>query len=243
MNNTSTKVLPYVYKLTHKLTGHFYFGYRFANKVPSSSDLGIKYFTSGKYTKTNFSNFDFLILAEFFNSLDAFNFEQELIFENRKNILILNRRYQKSGTKQFIRFGPLSPESLKKRAETLKNKSLEEKLKMKLKASLSQLGKTRSEESKIKQSKTITGNKRAPHSAETRIKISKSHTGIKLSEAIKRDAYSPEKIKTRVNNFKKNKIMGLHKTPKAPSQSYRTAEYYEKQLITRRANAILNKAD
>lgn len=40
------KILPYVYKLTHKETGQFYIGFRKANKVNSNQDLGLKYFSS-----------------------------------------------------------------------------------------------------------------------------------------------------------------------------------------------------
>jgi hypothetical protein len=93
---------PYVYKLTHKKTGHFYFGYRCKNKVPAEQDLGIHYFTSGKITKKNFSEYDHHIIAEFFDADDAYNFEQSLIHENRSDPLILNKQYVLAGGKRWI---------------------------------------------------------------------------------------------------------------------------------------------
>ena len=72
----SSRVLPYVYVITHKETGQFYIGYRCNNKVPSSADLGIKYFTSSKKIKAiGFSSFNFIIVAEFFSKEAAFDFE------------------------------------------------------------------------------------------------------------------------------------------------------------------------
>lgn len=89
---SSTKVLPYVYQLTHKETGQFYIGVRFANKVPSSEDLGTHYFSSSKPVKElGFENFNSFIIAEFFDKKDALNFEYYLIKEQWHNILKLNR--------------------------------------------------------------------------------------------------------------------------------------------------------
>ena len=50
--------LPYVYKVTHKLNNKFYIGMRSANKVVAELDLGIKYFTSSKYVKNKFDEFN-----------------------------------------------------------------------------------------------------------------------------------------------------------------------------------------
>lgn len=65
-------ILPYVYKLTHKITGQFYIGYRAANKIIAEKDLGIKYFSSSKKVKElGFDNFNIEIVAMFFDSKDA----------------------------------------------------------------------------------------------------------------------------------------------------------------------------
>jgi len=88
----SEKVLPYVYKLTHKQTYQYYFGYRSANKSPSSKDIGIKYFSSSKTVKElGFDNFEIVILAEFFDAIDAFNFETLLIEEHITDKLNINK--------------------------------------------------------------------------------------------------------------------------------------------------------
>lgn len=94
MNNyQSTKTLPYVYRCTHKVTGEFYIGCRWANKVPSTSDLGISYHTSANYIKSKFNEFEYIVLAEFFTREDAYRHEQSLIFESWNDPLRLNRKY------------------------------------------------------------------------------------------------------------------------------------------------------
>lgn len=88
--------LPYVYKMVHKTTGHFYIGMRSANKCVAELDLGVKYFTSNKIVKNDFSMYDRFILAYFKNAEYAFIFENELIRENFKDPLILNKHFQKT---------------------------------------------------------------------------------------------------------------------------------------------------
>lgn len=88
-------ILSYVYKLIHKQTNEFYFGMRFGNirlNRKSEDDLGIHYQSSSNLVKLRgFENFDYYILAEFFEVSDAFNFEQELIKEHLKHPLCLNQ--------------------------------------------------------------------------------------------------------------------------------------------------------
>jgi hypothetical protein len=104
-------ILPYVYILTDKITGQFYIGYRYKNVTlhkRSNEDLGVVYFTSCKHiSKNNFYRFDAVILAEFFDKADAYWFEQQLIKDNRKNPLMLNKHYQDPNTenKEFVNFG------------------------------------------------------------------------------------------------------------------------------------------
>ncbi|NBO22927.1 hypothetical protein EBU94_06285 [bacterium] len=69
---------PYVYKVTHKISGHFYIGMRSANKLPAAQDLGIVYFTSSKKVKTDFSNYAKEIIQEFETWNEAFLFENKL---------------------------------------------------------------------------------------------------------------------------------------------------------------------
>lgn len=84
------KILPYVYKCTHRITGQFYIGFRCGNKVESAQDI-FKYRTSSKLVQETFDDFDVVILAEFFDKVDAYDFEQQLIWEDWKNPLILNK--------------------------------------------------------------------------------------------------------------------------------------------------------
>lgn len=94
-------ILPYVYKLIHKETGQFYIGYRRANKVPSEVDI-LEYKSSSKKVKElGFENFNIEILVEFFAWEDAYEFEQNLIKENFKDPLILNRNYNTNNVSKF----------------------------------------------------------------------------------------------------------------------------------------------
>lgn len=86
---TSTKAMPYVYRCEHKETKEIYYGSRYANKTPSSEDFP-KYRTSSKKVKPKFEEFDWVIVAEFFKSDDAYDFEQQLIHEEWDNPLLLN---------------------------------------------------------------------------------------------------------------------------------------------------------
>jgi hypothetical protein len=117
----STKTLPYVYILTHKQTGQFYIGYRFANKVPSSEDMGKLYFTSSNLVKPCFNDFNISIIAEFFNKEDAYLFEQQLIKDSWSNPLILNRRFHEvTNEKMFIMNKPFSSETRSRMSESHK---------------------------------------------------------------------------------------------------------------------------
>jgi hypothetical protein len=91
--NASMNIYPYVYKCTHKTTSEFYFGFRKANKVPAEFDLGIVYKTSSKIVKPNFDNYNYEILAVFYESQDANDFEQNLIKEHWGHPLLLNKSF------------------------------------------------------------------------------------------------------------------------------------------------------
>jgi hypothetical protein len=89
---TSTKVLPYVYMGTHKETKHIYVGSRTSKalKLPPEQDL-IKYRTSSKTVKPIFDEFEWRIVAMFFDRQDAYKFEQHLIIKNWANPLSINK--------------------------------------------------------------------------------------------------------------------------------------------------------
>lgn len=88
--------MPYVYKMTHKITRQFYIGMRSSNVEPAERDLGIHYFTSNKFVKSNFKQFNLEILARFKTWKEAFIFENSIISKNFKNPLILNKHFQKT---------------------------------------------------------------------------------------------------------------------------------------------------
>ena len=84
-------IKPYVYRCEHKITKQFYFGYRYANTVCASLDLGIHYFTSSTTVSSDFSKYNYEILAEYDSQLYAYEVEQRLIFESINDDLCLNK--------------------------------------------------------------------------------------------------------------------------------------------------------
>ena len=86
---SSTRIYPYVYMLKNEETGFFYIGYRCANKVPAEQD--VEYHGSSKSDVFKQYAFEKIVLAEFFKKEDAAKFELELIRENRKNPLLINK--------------------------------------------------------------------------------------------------------------------------------------------------------
>ena len=173
------KVLPYVYKAVNKESNEFYIGVRWGNKVPSNQDLGIKYFTSSKRVKPISEEFDYFVLAEFFNKDDAIQYEQDLIEENWTDPLLLNKAIQVS--KHFKCEGH-TPETCEKisnahkgREHWNKGKKLSKEHRQKL--SIAAAKQTHSEETKEKIRKKALGNKRGLGN--------KSRTGYKTSEETK----------------------------------------------------------
>lgn len=113
------KVLPYVYKMTHRKTHEFYIGVRYGNKYPPELDLGKRYWTSSKTVKPKFDEFDYEILAMFFDREHAIDFEQQLITEHWKDPLILNKAIQVSKTFRCVGH---SVETRKKMSDARKGK-------------------------------------------------------------------------------------------------------------------------
>ena len=119
---SSTKAAPYVYICTHKETNEFYIGYRMVNvklNIPSHLDLP-EYKTSSTTVNPDFHDYTWTIIAEFFDPSHAYTFEQQLIFDNWKNPLLLNGRYHLGEDKQFRNSGPHSDESKQKISDATK---------------------------------------------------------------------------------------------------------------------------
>ena len=153
----STKTMPYVYQCTNPSTGEYYIGYRRGNKVPSTQDIGTHYFTSSRVVKPNFDKFNVTIVAEFFDHYEAYWFEQQLIAENFKDPLILNRKYQRRNDDKAI----------------FTNKGHTEATKQKLRDK--RANQVMNRESRIKAAAKLKGKKRAPFTAEHLANMSKAH--------------------------------------------------------------------
>ena len=123
---TSTKAVPYVYICTHKETNQFYIGYRERNvklNIPSHLDLP-EYKTSSKVVHPDFHDYTWTIVAEFFDPSHAYTFEQQMIFDNWDNPLLLNQRYHLGEHKQFRTGGTTSPKKGKPSGKIPWNKGI-----------------------------------------------------------------------------------------------------------------------
>lgn len=184
---TSTHIYPYVYKCIHKETGEFYIGYRCANKVPSHIDLP-QYRTSSKKVKPRFVEFNWQIIAEFFDKTDAYWFEQSLIKENWNDPLLLNDKYQDqaNGNESFrhIAIGW-------KHSEETKNKIRQGHLgKPKGKQTKEHVAKRITKDSLAKMAETKRGRKGHPMSPEHKEKLRQLSKGRKQT---------PEQIHARIS--------------------------------------------
>jgi hypothetical protein len=184
-------ILSYVYKLTHKETYQFYIGSRTSTKQKLPADFDIlKYKSSSKYVKElGFENFNIEIIAEFFDPKDAYDFEQNLIKENFKNPLILNKRHHADYDRTFYVAGINNHNYRKITPQEVRDK-----------ISIAQKGKSRktsgrnhpqwgipiSAEIRDKISKSLNGNKHFYYgkkfSLEHRKRISESNVGVSRSE-------------------------------------------------------------
>lgn len=125
MASTPSNILSYVYKGVHKESGHFYIGYRARNKIAGTDDLGSYYFTSSNRVKEmGFCNFSWVILCEFEDGRQAFDYEQHLIEQHWGNPLLLNGRCR---NRKFNNLGVAHSEEQKqkqKQRTTLMNRPL-----------------------------------------------------------------------------------------------------------------------
>lgn len=239
-------ILPYVYLLTHRTTGHFYFGYREKNKVASVDDLGKEYFTSSSYIKKiGFDNFDIQILAEFFNPVDAYDFEQELIKINKKDPLCLNRHYTNGNQFRYIRHpgiykasaetrakisaankGKLVSESTRKKISDIhRGKIVSEETRQKI--SKAGIGRTVTEETKQKISIATKGRPRAKFSDEWIANI---------SAAQKRRIHGPTSDETK----EKLRQKALNMSPETKQKLKESAiKMWEKRKAAKLAAAVL----
>lgn len=172
MSIYTQRVLPYVYRCTHKVTGQFYIGYREVNKLPSSLDLP-QYRTSSKIVNPTFDEFEWLILAEFYSGDHAYDFEQELIHESWGDPLLLNKSCTHNCKKRFKggrrQYYPLSDETKQKISNANKGHKHSDEARSKI--SLAGSNRKHSPESILKMKARIV-------SEETKKKISLAQTGV-----------------------------------------------------------------
>lgn len=188
--HTSEKVKPYVYICIHKTTKEFYIGFRMANKLTSNLDLPL-YRTSSKKVKNRFEEFDYYILAEFFDPKAAYIFEQELIKEHWGSVLKLNRHYRTESQKAFLN---IDEETKQKMRKAQLGRIHPESVKKKIRES--RIGKPRSLEQAEKNRKNRLG---IPHSEETKLKIGLGNKGKTVSEATKQKMKQPKSLEHRKN--------------------------------------------
>ncbi len=185
----STKVLPYAYIGIHRETGQFYIGSRTTKKLklPPEQDLQ-KYRTSSKVVKPIFDEFDWYIVAMFFDPLDCYNFEQELIYNNIDDKLNLNRSCHHNSNHKFSTIGYRHNDATKKIiSEIHSGKVMPDTIKEKIRKS--SIGKIVSSETRKNISNSVSG-KNHPfygksHSAETKYKIHVSTIGRNISDHAK----------------------------------------------------------
>lgn len=132
---TSEKVVPYVYMCIHKETNQFYIGSRVSKsmKLPPHLDLQT-YKTSSRIVKPNFHMFECVIIAEFMHGADAYDFEQELIYNHWGDPLLLNKRCH-CGQPRWSTAGSsveFTEERRKNISNSLKGRKLSEETKQKL---------------------------------------------------------------------------------------------------------------
>jgi hypothetical protein len=160
---------PYVYRLTHPVTGEFYIGSRTANKVCAELDLP-KYRTSSKYIKPRFDEFDWAILMEFSNPSCAYDYEQYMIHETWSDPLLLNKSCHYQNKKRFHPLGI-------KHSEAVREANRQRKL-----GNKNRLGKPFSEEVREQIRQKLIGYK---HTDEARKNMSASRIGNTNGSALK----------------------------------------------------------
>jgi len=184
---TSEKVMPYVYMGIHKTTGQFYIGSR-TPKSPSHSDI-FTYRTSSKYVKPIFDEFEWVIIAEFFNGMHAYDYEQELIHNSWGNPLMMNRvcHYGKS---RFNSYGITHTDEAKAKISKARKGG---------KGS----GHPCSEELKAKLSTMRKGKSTGPRSETTKAKLSVANKGKRLTDETKAKIAATQKQKWKEKLSKK----------------------------------------
>lgn len=192
MNIYSNNPKPYVYICTHTETGEFYIGYREQNVklgLHANEDLP-NYRTSSTKVNPRFQEFTWIIVSEFDDGDAAYEYEQQLIYENWNDPLLLNESCY-HGKRSFKRTGPCSDETKRKigNANKIKLTGITRSDEFKKKISEANKGKTISQETRDKLSKIVSEeHKKNPRkwSNESKKKLSETNKGRKISDEQKK---------------------------------------------------------
>lgn len=103
MTDSLSSIPAYVYKIIHKDSGQYYFGFRAAHSLQNrqpEQDLWVKYFTSSKLIaqmikEYGTQSFDAIILTRYQNPDDAYWAEQTLIEQHLADPKCLNKWYRR----------------------------------------------------------------------------------------------------------------------------------------------------
>lgn len=171
--------LPYIYKLTFKTTGEYYYGSRWANKLPAIEDI-VKYQSSSETIELKgFENFDYEILQENDTGEQVWYIEQLLITNSIGDKLCLNKHYFDvfKSDKKFILVGHTEKTKQSMRKPKTDNGNFTGRVNGK-KSAVKLKGRPKSDATKKNMSIARRNRKQEPkQSVETRQKRSDSLTG------------------------------------------------------------------
>lgn len=167
----------YVYRITNKITGEFYHGYRYRNQtlgIEPEDDIWVRYFTSSNRIKKDLKrygkeSFNVEIIYKNPDSVKCWQHEQIAIQQDWGNPLLLNGKYHdpNSNVEIYRRVNLLTEESRQKMSAAAK-------------------GRLKSEEHKRKIALANTGN---VGSAQKRAKISAARKGKATNKGISPPKY------------------------------------------------------
>ena len=157
-------IQAYVYKITHTISGKYYYGYRYANQksnIAPELDLWIKYFTSSKHIKELIENdgidsFTHDIIFKHEDALVCWTYEQLMIKEHWGDEKLLNGKYHDpcSNIEHIRRIGFISEKSRQRMRDGQKGRIYTIERNNKISNSL--IGKPQTDEKREKISKYAT---------------------------------------------------------------------------------------
>lgn len=141
--------MAYVYKCTHKSDGTFYIGYRASHTLSPADDLP-RYRTSSRSVRTNFDDFETVILFETECGETAYRIEQQLIYDSWCDPKLINRSCFHDKDGMFRRVGPHNESTKRKISEANKGRSHPHTEETKRKISSAKAGIPKSKEHRLK---------------------------------------------------------------------------------------------